>query len=134
MRQLCSLVGPLGRGVHRTLTKFLPNCPSPLVYQGVLYLVKDGGIVSSINPKTGNVLKQARLTGALDTYYSSPVAAAGKIYLFSQNGMATVLKAGGEWEILASNDMDEQVFATPAIVDNKIYVRTRGALYCFQKN
>lgn len=116
------------------MQKFLPNVPSPLIYQGVLYLVKDGGILSSVDPKTGTILKQARLTGALDTYYSSPVAAAGKIYLFSQTGIATVLKAGREWEILASNDMDEQVFATPAIVDNKLYVRTRGALYCFQNN
>jgi outer membrane protein assembly factor BamB len=116
------------------MQKFLPNVPSPLIYQGVLYLVKDGGILSSVDPKTGKILKQARVTGALDTYYSSPVAAAGKIYLFSQTGIATVLKAGGEWEILASNDMDEQVFATPAIVDNKLYVRTRGALYCFQNN
>ena len=116
------------------MQKFLPNVPSPLIYQGVFYLVKDGGILSSVDPRTGKILKQARLTGALDTYYSSPVAAAGKIYLFSQTGIATVLKADGEWEILASNDMDEQVFATPAIVDNKIYVRTRGALYCFQNN
>jgi outer membrane protein assembly factor BamB len=120
-------------GVVWRMQKFLPNVPSPLVYEGVLYLVKDGGILSSVDTKTGKILKQARLTGALDTYYSSPVAAAGKIYLFSQAGKATVLKAGGEWEILASNDMDEQVFATPAFVDNKMYVRTQTALYCFEE-
>jgi outer membrane protein assembly factor BamB len=114
------------------MQKFLPNVPSPLVYRGILYLVKDGGILSSIDPNTGKILKQGRLTGALDTYYSSPVGAAGKIYLFSQNGMGTVLEAGGDWKVLASNDMEDQVFATPAIVDNKMYVRTRGALYCFE--
>ena len=124
--------GDLSRSVLWRMQKFLPNVPSPLIYQGVLYLVKDGGIFSSIDPKTGEILKQGRLTGALDTYYSSPVAAAGKIYLFSQTGIGTVLKAGGQWEILASNDMDDPVFATPAIVDNKMYVRTRGALYCFE--
>jgi outer membrane protein assembly factor BamB len=122
-------------GVVWRIQKFLPNVPSPLVYRGILYLVKDGGILSSVNAATGEILKQGRLPGALDTYYSSPVAAAGKIYLFSQTGKATVLKAGGEWETIASNDMEEQVFATPAIVDNKMYVRTRTALYCFeQKN
>jgi outer membrane protein assembly factor BamB len=120
-------------GVVWRMQKFLPNVPSPLLYQGVLYLVKDGGILSSIDSKTGKILKQGRLTGALDTYYSSPVAAAGKIYLFSQTGKATVLKAGGEWEILASNEMDDQVFATPAFIENKMYVRTRSALYCFQE-
>lgn len=124
--------GDLSRSVLWRMQKFLPNVPSPLIYQGILYLVKDGGIFSSIDPKTGGILKQGRLTGALDTYYSSPVAAAGKIYLFSQTGIGTVLKAGGQWEILASNDMDDPVFATPAIVDNKMYVRTRGALYCFE--
>lgn len=114
------------------MQKFLPNVPSPLLYQGVLYLVKDGGILSSIDPATGRILKQGRLTGALDTYYSSPVAAAGKIYLFSQSGIATVLKASPEWEILATHDMDEPVFATPAFDGERMYVRTRGALYCFR--
>lgn len=113
------------------MQKFLPNVPSPLLYQGVLYLVKDGGILTSLDAKTGAILKQGRLAGALDTYYSSPVAAAGKIYLFSENGVATVLKAGGNWETLAVNEMDEPVFATPAFIENRMYVRTRSTLYCF---
>lgn len=117
--------------VQWRMQKFLPNVPSPLVYQGVLYLVKDGGILSSIDPKTGEILKQGRLTGALDTYYSSPVAAAGKIYLFSQNGIGTVVRAGAQWEPLATIDMDEPIYATPAFVDNKMYLRTQGAIYCF---
>ncbi len=115
------------------MQKFLPNVPSPLIYQGVLYLVKDGGILTSLDPKTGRILKQGRLTGALDTYYSSPVGADGKVYLISQNGKATVVKAGGEWEILASNDMDDVCYATPAIIGNRMYLRTRGALYCFEE-
>jgi len=130
-------IQPSGRGdISQTavlwrMQKFLPNVPSPLLYQGVLYLVKDGGIFTSLDPKTGAILKQGRLTGALDTYYSSPVAAAGKLYLFSQNGTATVLLAGAQWETLKTVEMDEPVFATPAFVDNRMYVRTRGALYCF---
>ncbi len=114
------------------MQKFLPNVPSPLIYKGILYLVKDGGIFSSVDPSNGKILKQGRLPGALDTYYSSPVAAADKIYLISQAGKATVLKAGAEWEVLASNDMEDEVFATPAIVDDKIYLRTRQTLYCFR--
>lgn len=107
--------------------------PSPLLYEGVLYLVKDGGIVTSLDKTTGRILKQGRLTGALDTYYSSPVGAAGKIYMISQNGKAVVLKAGGEWEILAVNDMEDDCYATPAIVDNRLYIRTRNTLYCFEE-
>jgi len=115
------------------MQKYLPNVPSPLLYQGVIYLVKDGGIVTSLNPKTGHILKQGRLTGALDTYCSSPVGGAGKVYMISQNGQATVLKAGEQWEILALNDLEDECYATPAIVDNRMYVRTRGMLYCFEE-
>ena len=133
-------VRPSGRGditksgsVAWTLEKFLPNAPSPLVYKGVLYLVKDGGILTSLNPETGEVLKQGRLTGALDKYYSSPVGADGKIYMFDQLGKGTVVKAGAQWEVLSSSDFGEEVFATPAIVDNRIYIRTSGNLYCFEQ-
>jgi outer membrane protein assembly factor BamB len=113
------------------MQKFLPNAPSPLIYDGVLYLIKDGGIVTTVNPKTGEILKQGRLTGALDTYYASPVAGAGLIYMTSQTGKITVLKAGSQWEILAMNNLEDDCFATPAIAGNHLYVRTRGALYCF---
>lgn len=120
-----------GTAVAWRMQKFLPNVPSPLLYNGVMYLIKDGGILSSIDPKTGQILRQARLAGALDTYYSSPVAAAGHVYLFSQNGVATVVRAGGQWEPVATIDMEEPVFATPAFAGDRMYVRTRGALYCF---
>jgi outer membrane protein assembly factor BamB len=115
------------------MQKYLPNVPSPLLYEGVLYLVKDGGIFTSLDPKTGAIFKQGRLTGALDTYYASPVAGAGKIFLIGMNGQATVLKAGEQWEILAHNDLEDQCYATPAIVDNRIYLRTRNTLYCFEE-
>jgi hypothetical protein len=114
-----------------SMEKFLPNCPSPLIYEGVMYLVKDGGILTALDPKTGKLLKQGRLTGALNTYYASPVAACGKVFLVSQQGKATVVKAGRDWELLAVNDLDDEAYATPAIFDNKLYLRTRSALYCF---
>ena len=57
--------------------------------------------------------------------------AAGKVFLLSQQGKATVIKAGADWEILAVNDLEDDTFATPAIFDNKLYLRTRGMLYCF---
>jgi outer membrane protein assembly factor BamB len=114
-----------------SIQKYLPRCTSPLLYEGVLYLVKEGGILTALDPKTGEILKQGRIKGALDDYYASPVAAAGKVFLLSQQGKATVIRAGADWEILASNDMEEETYATPAIVDDKVYLRTRGTLYCF---
>lgn len=111
--------------------KSLPNVPSPLLYQDVLYLVKDGGIVTTLNPKTGEVLKQARLPGAAERYWVSPVAGDGKVYLVSEGGKISVLKAAGKWEVLVLNDLADECFATPAIADGKIYLRTRTKLYCF---
>jgi outer membrane protein assembly factor BamB len=112
--------------------KALPNTSSPLLYRGVIYLVRDG-VFTSLNPENGAVFKQARLTGALGHYWSSPVAADGKIFVVSEDGRVVVLRAAPEWEILAVNNLDEDTFATPAIVDGRIYVRTRAALYCFAR-
>jgi outer membrane protein assembly factor BamB len=114
-----------------SMQKYLPSCTSPLIYQGVMYVVKEGGILTALDPKTGKILKQGRLTGALDNYYASPVGAAGKVFLLSQQGKVTVVKAGPDWEILSVNDLDDDSYATPAIVGDKLYIRTRGMLYCF---
>lgn len=122
-----------GSNVVWSLQKFLPNVPSPLYYEDVLYIVKDGGILTSLDPKTGEILKQQRLAGAPGTYYSSPVAADGKIYTISQEGKVSVIRAGAQWELLAVNDLDDECFPTPAIVGDRIFIRTSHYLYCFGK-
>jgi outer membrane protein assembly factor BamB len=116
-----------------TYSKSLPNVPSPLLYEGVIYLMKEGGILTTLDAKTGAVIKQARLTGAPGLYFASPIAGEGKVYMVSEEGKVTVLRAGGEWEILQVNDLGENVNATPAVVDSKLYIRTHQALYCFAK-
>jgi outer membrane protein assembly factor BamB len=112
-------------------TKPVPQVPSTLLYKGVLYMVNDGGVLISFDPATGAVIKQGRLTGAIDKYFSSPVAADDKVFLIGEGGAVSVLKAAGEWEILKVNQLDDECFATPAIADGRIYIRTRSALYCF---
>lgn len=109
----------------------LPNVPSPLYYQGVLYTLKEGGILTSFDIKTGEILKQARLPGALGQYFSSPVASGGSIYAISEDGKAAVIRAGAQWELIRVNDLQDGCKATPAIADGKMYVRTYGTLYCF---
>jgi len=111
--------------------KSYPSIPSPLIYRGVMYLMKEGGIVTSLDPASGQVLKQGRTPDALEEYYASPVAADGKIFLVSASGKVTVLKADAQWEILAMNDLDEEVWATPAIAGGNLYIRTRNTLYSF---
>jgi len=116
--------------------KSLPNVPSPVLYGGALFLIKDGGLLTTLDPKTGQVLKQGRVQGGIDQYWASPVAADGKVYLLSQGCKLSVLKAQPQWEVMQVNDLgtdlDGECFATPAIADRGIYVRTRGWLYCFR--
>jgi outer membrane protein assembly factor BamB len=109
----------------------LPNVPSPLFYRGVLYTLKEGGILTSFDARTGAIVRQARLQGAPGEYFSSPVAADGKIYTVSEEGKVSVIRAGAQWETLAVNDLGDGARATPAIAGGMIYIRTYGTLYCF---
>jgi outer membrane protein assembly factor BamB len=111
--------------------KNLPYIPAPLIYKGVYYMVRTGGIVTSLDPATGRLLKEGRSRDAMGDYYASPVAADNKLFLSSGEGKMTVLKAGAEWEILAVNDLGDEIHATPALSDGLIYVRTHSSLYCF---
>jgi outer membrane protein assembly factor BamB len=122
------------KAIRWRYTKPVPQVPSTLLYQSVLYMINDSGILISFDPTTGNVIKQGRLHGAIDKYFSSPVAADDKVFLIGQGGQVSVLKAGGEWEVLAVNELDDECYATPAIADGRIYIRTRSALYAFGKS
>jgi outer membrane protein assembly factor BamB len=111
-------------------TKGMPSLAGALLYQEVLYVVRSG-VVSTFDPGTGRLLRQERIKEALGDYYASPVAGDGKIYLVNLEGQITVLKAGTDWQAISSGDLQEQVIATPAISDGRIYIRTAGMLYCF---
>ena len=108
----------------------LPEVPSALLYRGVLYLIKNGGIVSCHDAKTGKLHYRKRL-GVADSFFSSPVAGDGKIYVASHSGVVVVFAAGEEFRILSTNKLGEPVIATPAITDGVIYVRTSKSLYAF---
>ena len=109
--------------------KSLPDVPAPLVYNGVVFLVRSGGIATTLDARTGKVLKQARLSGALDDYYASPIGVDGKVYIAGEHGKVVVLRAAGDWEILAINSFDSDIYATPAVSEGTLYIRTREALY-----
>jgi outer membrane protein assembly factor BamB len=109
----------------------LPNVPSPLVYRGVLYTLKEGGILTSFDMRSGAIVKQGWLDGAPGDYYSSPVAADGKIYTVSEEGKVAVIRAGAQWELLGVNDMEDGSRSTPAIAGGRMYLRTFSTLYCF---
>jgi outer membrane protein assembly factor BamB len=106
----------------------VPQLPSPLLYRGALYMVNDGGIMTALDPATGKVLAQARLSGAVDAFYASPVAGDDKIFVVSESGTVVVANADGLLSLLATNELDDLAYATPAIADGRVYIRTRGAL------
>ncbi|MDX1984140.1 MAG: PQQ-binding-like beta-propeller repeat protein [Bryobacteraceae bacterium] len=111
--------------------KTYPNVPAPLVYKDVLYAIRNGGIVTSYDPMTGTAIKSVRVRDGLGDYYASPVAAAGRIYLAGESGKVAVVKAGPELDTLAVNDLGEEIYATPALDHERIYIRTTQALYAF---
>ena len=120
------------RALRWRLKRSIPYIPAPVLYKGVLFMVKTGGVVTSVDPLTGKIAKEGRATGALGDYVAQPVAADGKIFLASESGQMAVLKAAAEWEVLAVNDLGDEIFATPAIAGGSLYVRTRASIYCFR--
>lgn len=119
------------KAVRWKYQRSVPQLPSPIVFDNVLYMVNDNGIVTTLNPQTGELIKQGRLTGALGNYYSSPVAAGGYLYVTSERGAVAVLPPGGDLTPMVVNDLAEDTYATPAFADGRIYIRTVEALYAF---
>jgi outer membrane protein assembly factor BamB len=112
--------------------KAVPVVSTPLLYEGALYTIKDGGVLTIFDPATGKVLHQGRLRDAVEKYYASPVAADGRIYFLSEEGKVTVLAATGDRERLALNDLGESCYATPALAGDTLYIRTATTLYAFR--
>jgi outer membrane protein assembly factor BamB len=99
--------------------------PTPLVYQGVLYVCIDNGVLSAYDPRTGKRHYQRRIAADAGGFSASPVAAGGRIYFASEDGVMFVVRAGTRFELLARNDMKEMLLATPAVVGDTMLVRTR---------
>jgi len=108
----------------------IPNKPSILLVDDLIYVINDTGIASCIEAKTGHNVWQKRIGGE---YSASPVYADGKIWLFSEEGKTTVLRTGRRFEVLAENQLDEGFLASPAVVGRAFYLRTRTHLYRIEK-
>ena len=112
-------------------TRGLPYVASPLHYDGRIYTIKSGGMASCFDAATGEEKWLEQRVGIFGDFYASPIAAAGKVFLAAQNGTIAVLAAGDAFQIVATNPLGEPIFATPAIADGRLYVRTASHLYCF---
>jgi len=111
-------------------TEDVPFISSPLLFNNHVYMIRNGGIISCFHAESGELLYQEGL-GASGAYFSSPIAAGGRIYVASRNGIVTVIEAGDELNKLEQIDLEDIIMATPAVVDNKLYIRTAGFLYAF---
>ena len=115
-------------------TKGLPYVPSGIVYLGQLLMVKDGGLLTAYDAKTGKEIYVQERAVANGRYYASPVAANGHVYFTSlDDGAVTVVKAGmAAPKVIAKNPkLGERIAATPAIANDVLYIRTEGHLYAF---
>jgi outer membrane protein assembly factor BamB len=121
------------KGVIWRYQRAIPQLPSVLAYRGNVYMINDNGIATILDAATGALRKQFRLNGVSGAYFASPVAGDGKIIFASHDGRVTVLRAGGEYEVLSGAEFDETVFATPAIADGRVYLRTASRLFCFSR-
>lgn len=123
--------GLVGAGEVRTLERQgIPEVPSPVFDGRYVYFVKNGGILTCLDVTTGQRVYRMRTRGS-GTHYASPLIADGKMYTIAGNGRVSVLTLGANPKILAVNDMQDGVYATPAVVGGTIYVRTHSALFAF---
>ena len=125
------LKGAKPKPVEFEIPKGLPYVPSPLVIGEHMYLLGDGGILRCVEFKTGKVVYEERVEGVQGSskFFSSPVAADGKIFCGSQQGDLIVIKAGPKFERLGASKLDAPINATPAIGGGRLFVRTADSLW-----
>ena len=106
------------------------NLSSPLFFNDRIYVVKSGGMSSCYDANNGKTLWDRSRLGNFGDYFASPIAAAGKVYIAAKNGFIVELEDSPQLKVLAKHDMGEEIIATPAIADGRLFVRTRESLLC----
>jgi hypothetical protein len=110
--------------------KQVPTMPTPILADGRLLMVSDRGIATCLDAKTGEKQWQERLGGG---FASSPILADGKVYVGNREGKVFVMRLQSTFDLVATNQMDSDIMATPAAVDEQLLIRTRKSLYRIQK-
>jgi len=129
-------VRPDGRGevtqshVVWKCNKGVPMKPSPILLDGLIYMVSDGGVATCLEAESGEVVWQKRVGGQ---YSASPIEAGGRVYFFSHDDAATVIQSGRRFELLATNQLDAGFMASPAVVGKALILRTKTHLYRIEK-
>jgi len=129
-------IDPAGRGnitgthLRWRYTRGVSTIPSPVLCQNRLYLLSEGGILVSLDPATGKVLRKRRLSG---NFSASPLASGGHLFFCGEDGRVSVVVANDAIDILHVNRLDSTIKASPAVIDNRLIIRTEKSLYCFEQ-
>ncbi len=129
-------VKPEGRGdisdtnVAWKFPKGVPSRSSPILLDGLIYMVNDGGIMSCVEAETGKLVWQYRHGG---NFTASPIYADGKIYFFGEEGQAPVIEPGREYKLIAENKLEPGFMSSPAVVGKSLLLRTKTDLYRIEK-
>ncbi|MGV3722529.1 MAG: PQQ-binding-like beta-propeller repeat protein, partial [Actinomycetota bacterium] len=132
--ELCA-VRPGGKGdvtsthVAWRLTKNVPLNPSPLLVDGLLYLISGGGILTCAEAGTGAEVWQERLDGP---FSASPVLIDGRIFLFNERGKSVVIEPGRQFKKVSENELEDGLMGSPAVVGRSLILRTKTHLYCIE--
>jgi hypothetical protein len=104
----------------------VPTIPSPILTDGMIFTVSDGGVAMCRDAASGKRLWQQRIGG---NFSASPVVVGERLYLFGREGKTTVIAVADEYRELAENELDDAIGASPAVVDGELILRTEDALY-----
>ncbi|MDA1267166.1 MAG: PQQ-binding-like beta-propeller repeat protein [Planctomycetota bacterium] len=125
--------GELAEGEHLlwTYRRSAAYVPNPIVVDGRLYFLRDStGVLNCLDARTGEELYYGQRLDGIKRVHASPLAAAGRIYWASREGVVAVVRAGAEFEVLATNQLDDCFEASPVAVGKRLLLRGRQYLYC----
>ncbi|MFI4874235.1 MAG: PQQ-binding-like beta-propeller repeat protein, partial [Blastopirellula sp. JB062] len=112
--------------VSWTMKRQVPTTSSPLLWQGLLYMVSDRGVATCVDVKTGETVWAERLGG---NFSASPALAEDRLYFCNEDGRTIIVAPGREFKVIGENQVDGQIMATPLLLDNAIVLRTAEKLY-----
>ena len=115
------------------LNRSIPEIPSPLFYENIIYLVRNGGLLATVNANSGKQIYRERVSGS-GQYSASPIVANKHIYLVSDRGQVSIVKPGKKFSQVHKYDIGEPVFVNPAVDKTKIYFRSNAHLWAFLNN
>lgn len=125
-------IDPTGKGdvtkshVKWTYEDDVPQIATPVIVDGLMYMVHDRGMATCLDATTGEVIWKEKLKG---NFNSSPIYAGGNIYCINAKGVCTIIKPGKTFQKIAENDIDETVKAVPSFIGDKMILRTEKFLY-----